>query len=89
MNKKHQKCLFRPPSHTKSINKIKATNQKTGLIYILTAILFLVNMKVNFATILDFFFQFSKNSNKPPQMHRPVIRIDIRRKKNCAKKCLF
>ena len=24
---------------------------------------------------------FSKNSNKPPQMHRPVIRIDIRRKK--------
>ena len=25
--------------------------------------------------------KFSKKSNKPPQMHRPVIRIDIRRKK--------
>ena len=33
--------------------------------------------------------KFSKNTNKPPQMHRPVIRMDIQKKKNCAKKCLF
>ena len=36
-----------------------------------------------------FHHTFSKNLNKSPQMHRLVIRIDIRRKKNCAKKCLF
>ena len=36
-----------------------------------------------------FHHTFSKNSNKPPQKHRLVIKIDIRRKKNCAKKCLF
>ena len=36
-----------------------------------------------------FHHKFSKNSNKPPQMHRPVIRMDIQKKKNCAKKCLF
>ena len=41
-------------------------------------------------TIYHFFHhKFSKNSNKPPKMHRPVIRIDIQRKKNCAKKCHF
>ena len=36
-----------------------------------------------------FHHKFWKNSNKPPQMQRPVIRIHIQRKKNCAKKCLF
>ena len=36
-----------------------------------------------------FHHKFSKNLNKPPQMQRPVIRIHIQRKKNCAKKCLF
>ena len=36
-----------------------------------------------------FHHTFSKNSNKPPQMHRLVITIYIQRKTNCAKKCLF
>ena len=36
-----------------------------------------------------FHHKFSKNTNKPPQMHRPVIRIDIQKKKKIAKKCLF
>ena len=35
-----------------------------------------------------FHHKFSKNSNKPPQMHRPVIRINIRRKK-IVQKVLF
>ena len=36
-----------------------------------------------------FHHKFSKNSNKPPQMHRPVIRIDNRRKKKLCKKVPF
>ena len=36
-----------------------------------------------------FHHKFSKSSNKPPQMQRPVIRIHIQRKTNWAKKCLF
>ena len=49
-------------SATKShkINKLSNSEpqiKKTGLIYILIAILFLVHMKVNVAAILDFFFQ--------------------------------
>ena len=36
-----------------------------------------------------FHHKFSKNSNKPHQMHRPVIRIDIRRKKKIVQKSAF
>ena len=59
MNNKHQKGMCLPQSHTKSINIIeqfRATNKKRGLIYIKIYI-FLVYMKVNFAAILEFFFQ--------------------------------
>ena len=77
MNSKHQKCLFRP--QVTKINKLSNSEpqiKKTGLIYILIAILFLVHMKVNFAAILDFFLQiysavtFSPN---PLCYHKYVI----------------
>ena len=36
-----------------------------------------------------FHHTFSKNSNKPPQMHRLMITIDIRRKKIVQKSAFF
>ena len=36
-----------------------------------------------------FHHKFSKNTNKPPQMHRPVIFDWYSEKKKIAKKCLF
>ena len=52
-------------------------------------ILKFLNMSLCWKIYHFFHHKFSKNSNYPPQMHWPVFRIDIRRKKNCAKKCLF
>ena len=52
-------------------------------------ILKFLNMSLCWKIYHFFHHKFSINSNKPPQMHRSVIRIDIQRKKNCAKKCLY
>ena len=41
----------------KKLSKFEAQIIKRCFIYILTVILFLVHMKVNFAAILDFFIQ--------------------------------
>ena len=56
-----------PKSHKiNKLNNSEPQKKRRGLIYILIAILFLVYMKVNFAAILDFFFQIrrKKISNK-------------------------
>ena len=53
MHNKNKKYLFRPPSHTKNI-KWAFLSDKCHLFYILIAILFFVQMKVNVEAILDF-----------------------------------
>ena len=56
MNNKHHKCSCRPQViQNKIFINFEPHIKKTCLICILIVILFLGNMKVNFAAILDFF----------------------------------
>ena len=71
-----------PNSHRRDL---KQKIQKFKKVWILK----FLNMSLCWKIYHFFHHKFSKNSNKPSKMHRPVIRIDIRRKKIVAKKCLF
>ena len=69
-------CFGSKAIQNQYIEQFRVTNNKRGLIYISTAILFLVHMKVNLAAILYFFFQVYSSVTFIPNLlcyHKYVI----------------